>query len=131
MRPLTLDLLPDTFAIARLDPQADLPGWVQGGDLASITRTPSELSIVCESHRVPSAILAEREYRCLRVLGPLQFSATGVLESLARPLAESAISIFALSTYDTDYVLVAGRDLERAVACLLAAGHDVRRTAEA
>ena len=123
---LTLDLLPERMAIARLGPRDDVPAWAQAGALVSVTRTPTELSIVCETALVPAEIQAERGYGCLRVLGPLSFAQTGILASLADPLARANISIFALSTYDTDYLLVHERELDAARACLTEAGHHVQ-----
>lgn len=122
-----LDLLPHHLAIARLDPQAVIPAWAQAGPLISLTRTPSELSIVCEAGQVPPQVQAERGYRCLRVAGPLAFAEVGVLASLASPLAEAGISIFVFSTYDTDYLLVQEKDLEAALTGLTEAGHRVQR----
>lgn len=127
---LTLHLLPQRLAIARLDPHEVVPAWAQVGTLASFTRTTAELSIVCEAELVPSEVRAERGYRCLRVLGPLAFSEVGVVASLAGPLARAGISIFVLSTYDTDYLLLRERELEAALACIAAAGHRVLHAEE-
>ncbi len=102
-----------------------MPAWAQSSAFVSVTRTPGELSVVCHEGVLPSSVEAERGFRCLGVRGPLGFSGTGILESLARPLAEADISIFALSTYDTDYLLVAAESLERAVRALAEAGHIV------
>ena len=127
MRPLDLSILPETFAIARLPGSAPAPAWVDAGPftgaLCSVTRTPDELSIVCEDRAVPEGVTAARGWRGIRVAGTLEFSETGILSSLATPLAEARISIFALSTHDTDYVLVHGETLGRAVDALTAAGH--------
>ena len=123
--PRELALLPERLAVARLDPQAPVPAWAQGGPLVSVTRTASELSIVCAEASVPADVRAQRGYLGLRVSGPLDFAEVGVLESLARPLAEAGISILALSTFDTDYLLVAEPALEAATAALSAAGHRV------
>jgi hypothetical protein len=127
---LTLHLLPQRLAIARPDPHAVVPAWAQTGALLSLTRTPTELSIVCEADLVPSEVRAERGYRALRVLGPLEFSETGVLASLAAPLARAGISIFVLSTYDTDYLLLREQELDPALACVSAAGHRVQHMKE-
>jgi hypothetical protein len=124
---LLLTALSDLLAICRLDPGAALPDWAGGGRFVSITRTPAELSIVCAAHVVPAAIQAERDWRALQVAGPLDFTLTGILAALAQPLAEAGISIFALSTYDTDYLLVRAHALERAIAALTAAGHHVEQ----
>ena len=127
---LTLHLLPQRLAIARLDSHAVVPAWAQTGALLSLTRTPTELSIVCEADLVPSEVRAERGYRALRVFGPLDFSETGVLASLAAPLARAGISIFVLSTYDTDYLLLREQELDAALACVSAAGHRVQHEKE-
>ena len=124
---VTLDLLPQRMAVVRLGPRDDVPDWAEAGVLISVTRTPTELSIVCETALVPAAIQAEREFGCLRVRGPLSFGETGILASLAGPLARANVSIFALSTYDTDYLLVHMRALETALACLTEAGHHVHK----
>ncbi len=125
---MELELLPETFAVCRSPADADLPAWL-GGALQSVTRTPEELSIVCEAQRVPEPLQAERDWRCLRVSGTLAFHLTGILAALTAPLANAGISIFALSTFDTDYLLVTSDCLEQAVAALTVAGHTVRKAA--
>jgi hypothetical protein len=122
---LKLRLLPGTFAVCRLEPDAALPAWALAGDLVSITRTPDELSIVCPESLVPNGILAEKSWRCIKIRGPLPFSMTGILASLVNPLAEAGVSLFAFSTYDTDYVLVKDATLERARTVLTKAGHSL------
>ncbi len=126
-RVLALELLPRTFAVARLAPASPVPSWAQSGDLVCLTRTPTELSIVCEEVSVPLGVQAQRGFRCLRVVGPLDFAEAGMLESIASPLAHAGITICAISTYDTDYVLTPATQLEGAVAALIAAGHTVRQ----
>lgn len=117
--------LDGTFAICRLDPHALIPPSVTTGDFFSITRTADELFIVCLQDTVPEGINCERGWRCLRVAGTIPFSMVGVLASLTAPLAEAGISVFALSTFDTDYLLVKERDLERAIDVLRRRGHTV------
>lgn len=112
---LTLSVLPSTLAVCRLDPGAPGPPWAEGEGFCSITRTGDEISVVCAEDRVPEGVRAERGWRALVVEGPLDFAMTGVLASLANPLAEAGISIFAVSTYETDYVLVKSDDLAEAV----------------
>jgi hypothetical protein len=119
---LPLTILPGRLAVCRLAPDAAVPSWVNG-PLTAITRTPEELSIVCAQERVPPGIQAEAGWRALKVAGPLDFGLTGILASLAGPLAAAGISIFALSTYDTDYLLVKEENLEQAERTLRAAGH--------
>ena len=122
---LALIAIETTLAIVRLPPGAGLPWWAAASAFLSLTSTPDETSIVCEERRVPEDISAERGYRALRVRGRLPLEATGVLASLADPLAAARIPIFAVSTYDTDYILVPGDRLTRAVEALRKAGHSV------
>jgi len=120
-----LDLLPALFAVVRFDHGADIPDWALGSPFVSVTRTNQELSIICHEAQLPSLLEAERGFRCLGVRGPLSFSQTGILASLANPLAAAGVSLLALSTYDTDYVLVKGPSLDRAVQALTQSGHTV------
>ena len=122
---LTLTLLPDNYSICRLDPEADIPPWALAEDFFSITRTREELSLVCSQEVVPAGVQSETGWRCIMVEGPLGFSITGILASLTTSLAEVGISIFAISTFDTDYLLVKADNLERAVLKLKEAGHHV------
>jgi hypothetical protein len=126
-RTLTLELLDGGYAVCRLDVAAPLPAWAGGGPFVSVTRTEAELSVVCPQGVVPPEVRAEPGWRCLRVQGPLGFGVTGVLASLAGPLASSGVSIFVVSTYDTDYLMVQERDLDRGVDALERAGHTVAR----
>ena len=125
MHCLTLTILPAAFAVCRLDAGAAVPTWATSGSFFSITRTADELSVVCEQAIVPDGVRCEWDWRCVQVAGPIPFSTVGVLASFVQPLAEAGISVFAVSTYDTDYLLVKGNDLERAMAVLRAAGHEV------
>ena len=99
-----------------------MPSWA-AGPFVCLTRTESELSVVCGEFAVPAAIQSTGGFRALRVEGVLEFSAVGVLASLAQPLSAAGISLFAISTYDTDYILVQGADLGKAIGALTAAGH--------
>ncbi len=123
---LTLEILPEELAICRLPPDAPLPAWAQSQRPYTATRTEDELSVVCPVSSVPAGVEAVGGWRCLRVKGPFPFELTGVMSSLAGPLAEAAIPIFAFSTFDTDYVLVQATRLAAAVAALRQAGHTVR-----
>lgn len=120
---LALTVLPDIFAVCRLPAGAEPPAWATAGSFYAFTRTPEELSLVCEQDQVPAGVTCQPGWRGLQVAGPLDFALTGVLASLAQPLAAAGVSIFALSTYDTDYVLVPDQDLPAALAALRAAGH--------
>lgn len=124
--PRTLTLLPETFAVCRLDAGAALPPWATTGGFFSITRTTEELSIVCVQSTVPDGVKCEQGWRCLQLAGPIPFSTVGVLASLVQPLAESRISVFAISTFDTDYLLVKAEDLNRASDALREVGFSLR-----
>ena len=123
---LKLTIQSYTLAICRLDPAADLPAWIVGSRFCAITRTDEELSVVCDQALVPAASACQRDWRCLKVAGPLDFALTGILARLAAPLADAGIPVFAISTYDTDYLLVKADQLAAAVAALRAAGCTVR-----
>jgi hypothetical protein len=128
---LLLTVLPGTYAIARFAPDASIPVSYTQGFFYSVTKTEEELSLVCEEKLLAADMKAERRRRLIRVESTLAFSLTGIVASLAIPLAEASVSIFAVSTYDTDYLLVNDGDLDQAVAALERAGHKVqRRTTE-
>ena len=123
---LSLRVIQPTLAIVRLPPGSDLPWWAEAsGEFLSFARTPDETSVVCEERRVPEGVHVERGYRGLRVEGTVLFEAIGVLASLAVPLADAGISIFVMSTFDTDYVLVREDQLEEAIDVLRRAGYSV------
>lgn len=121
---MKLTVLPGSLAVCRLSPSQNVPAWVwQDKTLLSVTYTADELSIVCAGDAVPNAVQCERNWRALKVQGPLNFSLTGILAALASPLASAGIAIFALSTYDTDYILVKEPSLQQAIAVLQQHGH--------
>ena len=121
-----LDVLPERLAVARLAPTDLLPAWATARSaLTAVVRTGDELSVLTSEAHVPLEVRAERGYRAVKVRGPLPFHLVGVFASLAEPLAAAGVSIFALSTYDTDYVLVKEPDLPVALDALRRAGHDV------
>jgi len=121
---LRLTILPGQYAVCRLPPDAPVPAWAEGG-FVSVTRTIQELSVVCEQRYVPSDVRCEKHWRGLRVEGPLDLALTGIMASLTAPLAQARIAIFALSTYDTDYLLIKDRDLDAAVRVLRASGFEI------
>lgn len=122
---LTLSLFTDEYAVCKLEPEHDIPGWVIRDGFWSVTKTRNELSIVCPEDQVPEDVKAESGWRILEVEGPLDFSMTGVLNCLTKPLADLKISVFVLSTYLTDYLLVHGKDLKQAMEVLQAHGHKI------
>jgi len=119
---LTLTLMPEPLAVCRLDPEQPVPSWAVAGEFFSVTRTPKELSVVCAERQLPAEAAAdmrvERSFQAFRVEGPLAFSQTGILAGLLEPLARESIPAFALSTYDTDYILVQRPNIERSVRAL-------------
>lgn len=123
---LSLSILQGRFAVCRLETEEAIPEWSVRGGFISITRTVDELSIVCLEDGVPQNVRCEKGWRCLKVQGPLDFSLTGVLAALTAPLAEAEIAIFALSTFDTDYLMVKESDLEAAASVLTRSGHAIR-----
>jgi hypothetical protein len=115
------------FAIARLAAEAAVPDWVGGQEFLAVVRTRRELSIVCREDAVPADVHeVQRHFRCLAVVGTIDFSATGIIAQLTQPLAEAGIPVFDISTYDTDHVLVREDQFDAAKAALTAAGHVVR-----
>lgn len=116
--------MPGSFAICRLAPNAAVPDWALRGAFFSITSTSDELSIVCQQTQVPPELRHDRDWACLKLQGPFPFSETGILTSFVLPLSERAIPLFAISTFDTDYVLVKQAWVEKAVAALREAGHE-------
>ena len=124
MSALTLSVLPGAYAVAQLDPLAPLPS--PAGALWSLTRTADELSLVCQESAVPDGAKVEGGWTALKLHGPFPFDLTGILTSVLEPLRDAEIGIFALSTFDTDYVLVKGERLSDALAALRGAGHTVQ-----
>jgi len=110
---------PGEFAVVRLPSASSVPDWAAASaSFCSVTRTADELSVVCPSNEVPDEARAERGWAMLKLSGPFPFTATGVLASVLAPLARAGISVFAVSTFDTDYVMVKRHDLARAVEVL-------------
>ncbi|MCH7702741.1 MAG: ACT domain-containing protein [Planctomycetes bacterium] len=123
-RTLTLSVLPEILAVCRLGPGEPIPDWALiASSFLSLTRTTDELSVVCAESSVPDDIRCERDWRAVKVGGPLDFAETGILASLATPLGDAGISVFAVSTFDTDYLLVKQPALDRTRSVLTRAGH--------
>lgn len=120
---MKLKVMAGRLAVCRLAPGSELPAWAMGGTFRSVCWTQDELSIVCEESSVPDGIQSERGWRGLKVEGPLDFALTGILLMIAEPLAQAGISIFAISTFDTDYVLVRNESFAEAQRVLAERGH--------
>lgn len=124
--PLELSVLPGAFAVCRLPAGSELPAWFEPGPFASVAWTADEVSLTCPQQQVPiEEEDCERDWCCLKLQGPIPFQSTGVLLRILQPLAQANLGIFAISTFDTDYVLVKRASCEAAVAALVQAGHRV------
>lgn len=119
---LKLKIIPGAFAICRLPADTTLPSWFSHDGFASVSWSADELSITCLESRVPDAVQCERGWRCLMLQGPFAFELTGILLQVLQPLAAANIGIFAVSTFDTDYVLVKDHAFEAAKAALVESG---------
>jgi len=123
---LKMRLLEETYGVCRLDKSEPVPAWAgSGGGFLSVTRTEDELSVVCVQGSIPGDVKCERGWRIIKVLGPLDFSMVGILASISAALAGKGISIFAVSTYDTDYILVKEGDVCGAVEALRGEGFEI------
>lgn len=130
-RRFELSVLPNGIALVRLSADAELPRWATVGSFFSVTRTSDELSIACDARQVPSGVDAQTGWRVLKVEGPFALTEIGVLSALSGTLAEAKVSLVAISTFDTDYLLVREKQLAAAIAALRSAGHRVQENAAA
>jgi len=127
---LDLQLLVGAYAVSRLSPAEPIPEWARG-ELLALVRTPDELSIVSAAGSVPESVRSEPGWRAFKVAGPLDFSLVGILAALSGALAQAGITLFALSTFDTDYLLVREQDLDRAMLALESEGHRIAPASKA
>jgi hypothetical protein len=127
MKTLNLELLGGNYAIHRLPPNSSIPGWaLTATGFSSITRTSDELSIVCQYLEL-EGVKQDSGWACLKLIGPFAFDLTGILSSVLNPLRDAEIGIFAISTFDTDYLLVKLENLERCILALENAGHTIKK----
>ncbi|MGC5018908.1 ACT domain-containing protein [Micromonospora sp. DT47] len=128
---LDVALLPGEYAVCRMAAGAPLSPilWADPGDadVVTVAWTADGISVICPAGRAPAGADVETDWRCLRVVGPLDIAVTGTLASLVDPLAAARVSVVAFSTYDTDHVLVPAVRLAEATAALERAGHRVLR----
>lgn len=122
---ITLRVLPETYAVSRLGPDATIPHWADGEGFVSISRTGEELSILCEAERVPDGVRVDAGWSGFQFVGPFAFEETGIAAAVLEPLAAVGIGIFLVSTFDTDYLFVKTENAGRAAEALTAAGHVV------
>jgi len=126
MAALNLEVVPGTFAVTKLAAGLPTPDWATSGLFTSVTRTSEELSIVGPEENVPVGVESDRGWTCMRIAGKIDLSIVRVLSSLVSPLALADIAVFAISTFDTDYLFVKAEKLARAVHVLMVAGHRVK-----
>lgn len=124
---LTMKLLKEKYSVCRFDKNNTIPTWAANGDFFSITKTEDELSIVCLKDNVPNGVKCETDWKILKVEGPLDFSLVGILSSISSLMAREKISIFALSTYDTDYILIKENDIDAAINTLIKNNYAVNK----
>ena len=122
---LSLKIMPERMAVCRLDATAPLPDGLDGSGFYSITRTKEELTVVCREDSVAAVATCESGWRCFQVQGVLDFSEIGIIFTITQPLAKSGVSVFVISTYDTDYFMVKEKDLAKAIDALNASGHQI------
>jgi hypothetical protein len=120
-----MKLLKGEYGVCKLDSDSKIPSWSTKGDFFNITKTNDELSLVCDATFVPEGVVCEKDWKVLKILGPLDFALVGILSSISTVLAENGISIFAISTYDTDYILVKEKNLEKTITCLREANYEI------
>jgi len=121
-------VLEETYSIYRFKSESDLPDWIYSSDFYSITKTKDEVSLVAvQNDSVSDSIICNRDWRILKIQGPLDFSMTGIIAEITSILSDKKISVFTVSTYDTDYIMVKQRDLDIAIEALLSNGHIISK----
>jgi hypothetical protein len=120
-----ISVLKDDFAICRLNAFDGIPDWALQNPLSSVTRTSEELSIVCPTNVIPENLPCEQNWKCLKIHGPLDISEVGIISKLTSALAAEEISVFVLSTYDTDHIFVKTMNIEKTVKVLTDDGHQI------
>ena len=125
LKKLSLKILPHRMAVCRFEPTAPLPDCIGEIGFYSLTRTEAELTLVCPEAHLASGTTSENGWRCFKVQGALDFSEIGIIFSLIQPLAENGVSVFVISTFDTDYFMVKEKDLAKAIDALTAEGHEI------
>ncbi|MGM7683327.1 ACT domain-containing protein [Cytobacillus sp. Hm23] len=121
---LKMKLLDGLYGVCRLDPTDKIPSWLNTEEFFTITKTSDELSIICNTNSIPNGIIYEKDWKIIKVEGPLDFSEIGILANISSTLATEKISIFAISTYDTDYILVQVAEIHNAIDALMKNGYD-------
>jgi hypothetical protein len=120
-----ISVLKDGYKVCRLNAFDGVPDWALETPLSSVTRTAEELSIVCPDQVAPKEMQTEQEWKCLKIHGPLGFDEVGIISGLTKVLADANISVFVLSTFETDYILVKSMNIDQAAKVLADMGHEV------
>lgn len=123
---LTLSIIDGSYAVCKLEGNAPTPDWINKNSFHSITRTEDELSVVCLDHDLPDEVQTEPGWKIIKVLGPLDFSLVGILHSILTPLKDAGVSVFAISTFETDYILLKEKNLPESMRALKNAGLSFR-----
>lgn len=122
---LNVNFIPGRYAVCRLATDADIPNWFSGPGFKAVVYSDDETTLVCLEDRVPAEIPTEKDWACLRTVGPFPFDAAGIVQSLIAPLSSNDIGVFVLCTYDGEHVLIPAADTDKAIRCLRAAGHTI------
>ena len=125
MATYSLEQFPEKLGVVRLGAGTDVPAWAESSSLFSVTASARETSIVCARRSVPKKVQQQGPFTAFAVQGPLDFALTGVLVTLLQPMADAEISVFTISTYDTDWLLVHVNDADRAAEEWRRHGHTV------
>lgn len=123
MTKLKIKSVPGTYAIARLPPDAPIPDWIPRTGFLSLTRASDELTITCAQQDIPDTVETDRDWSCLRTIGPFTFDAAGIVAALINPLSEAGIGVFVCCTFDGEHLLVKTKDMQMARELLETAGH--------
>jgi len=123
---LQIRFVPGRYAVSQLASDVDIPGWFNGPAFKAVIYSEDETTVVCLEDRVPAEVETEKGWACLRTIGPFPFDAAGIVQSLITPLSTNGIGVFVVCTYDGEHVLIPASDVDKAIQCLEAAGHDCR-----
>jgi hypothetical protein len=123
---LTIDILPDNYSIFRFSSESEIPDWIYSSDFYSITKTKDEISVVAFQTDEAAGLQCNRDWRVLKIAGPLDFSLIGIVANISTALSDKKIPVFIISTYDTDYILVKQNDLFAGIKALEEIGHKIQ-----
>jgi hypothetical protein len=123
---LNLIVLADKYSIYKFKNESALPDWIYSSDFYSITKTKDEISVIAiQTDSLSEDIICSKNWRIFKIAGPLDFSLVGIIADISCILKEKKISIFTISTYDTDYILVKQKDLSIGIKALKDKGHNI------